>query len=136
MHAGGRPSKRTEELEDQICHGIASGLTNRETAALVGINVDTLYEWLKDEEFADKIEGSCAARTLVRIERVESGAKGWEASAWILERFSPERFARPEIRLQFQMRDNAQTLSMGPNEARLRQQIEERRMLKATNAQP
>jgi hypothetical protein len=130
----GRPSKRTPELEEKICHGIASGLTNRETAALCGINVDTLYEWLKDEKFAEKIEGSCAARTLIRIERVESGARGWEASAWILERFSPERFARPEIRLQ--MRDaNAQTLSMGPNEARLRQQIEARRMLKETNAQ-
>jgi hypothetical protein len=132
MHAGGRPSKRTEELEDRICHGIASGLTNRETAALVGINVDTLYTWLQDPEFEDKVEGSCAARTLVRIERVESGAKGWESSAWILERFSPERFARPEIRLQ--MRDATAQMTMGPNEAKLRQQIEERRMLKAQNA--
>jgi hypothetical protein len=129
----GRPSKRTPELEDQICHGIASGLTNRETAALVGINVDTLYEWLKDDAFADKIEESCAARTLVRIERVESGAKGWEASAWILERFSPERFARPEVRLQ--MREaNAQTL-MGPNELKIRTEIQARRMLKE-NAHP
>ena len=127
----GRPSKRTEELTEKLCHGIASGLTNREVAALCGINPDTLYEWLKDEEFSDRVEGACAARTLIRIERVESGAKGWESSAWILERFSPERFARPEIRIQ--MRDgNAQTL--GPNEAKMRMEIQARRALKEANA--
>jgi hypothetical protein len=97
---GGRPSKRTPEITARICEAISYGLTQKETAALVEINVDTLLEWGKLAEFASAVEGAKSARKLTWLKAVANGDQGWQSKSWLLERQDPARFARPEIQLQ------------------------------------
>jgi len=40
-HPGGRPTKRTSEITEQICAAISYGLTDEEVAAMVGIDDST-----------------------------------------------------------------------------------------------
>ena len=47
----GRPTKRTPEMVAQIAEAISLGLNDEETAALVGIERNTLINWKKDPEF-------------------------------------------------------------------------------------
>jgi hypothetical protein len=104
----GRPlgsTKRTEELTARIAEWISYGLSNKEVCALAHIHPDTFYEWSKDEEFAEAIEEAIAQRTLQRIKTIDRGDKNWVSTAWILERMFPHRFARPEVALQFRMKD-------------------------------
>src|SRR5438309_5948712 len=44
-HPGGRPTKRTPEITEQICEGISYGLRDEEVAAMVGIDDSTLTCW-------------------------------------------------------------------------------------------
>lgn len=98
-HPGGRPSKRTLKLTKQICEAISYGLTDEETAALVGIDDSTFTRWKKDPEFCRAIKKAQATRLLIRLKRIEKGESGWQGTAWALERH-PERFGSPEARLR------------------------------------
>jgi hypothetical protein len=93
----GRPTKRTPEVVAKITEAIAIGLTDEEASLLAGINPDTMTEWRKDPEFSGAIKRAAAERLLMRLERIESGAQGWQGTAWALERLYPARFARPEV---------------------------------------
>ena len=93
----GRPTKRTPEVVAKIAEAIAIGLTDEEASLLAGINPDTMTEWRKDPEFSGAIKRATAERLLMRLERIESGAQGWQGTAWGLERLYPARFARPEV---------------------------------------
>jgi hypothetical protein len=99
-HPGGRPSKRTLKLTKQICEAISYGLTDEETAALVGIDDSTFTRWKKDPEFCRAIKKAQATRLLIRLKRIEKGESGWQGTAWALERQDPERFGSPEARLR------------------------------------
>ena len=93
----GRPTKRTPEVAAKIAEAIASGLTDREAGVLAGIRHDTMTEWRKDPEFSEAIEKATAQRLLQRLGRIEAGERGWQGTAWALERLYPARFARPEV---------------------------------------
>ena len=93
----GRPTKRTPEVVAKIAEAVAIGLTDEEASLLAGINPDTMTEWRKDPEFSGAIKRATAERLLMRLERIESGAQGWQGTAWALERLYPARFARPEV---------------------------------------
>jgi hypothetical protein len=99
-HAGGRPTKRTPEVTEQICEGIAYGLTDEEVAALVGIDDSTMTRWKKEPEFCGAIKKAQAIRLLIRLKRIEKGERGWQGTAWAMERQDPERFGSPEARLR------------------------------------
>jgi hypothetical protein len=99
-HPGGRPTKRTAKITEQICEGISYGLTDEEVAALVGIDDYTLTRWKKDPEFCGAIKKAQAARLLIRLKRIEKGEPGWQGTAWAMERQDPERFASPEVQLR------------------------------------
>ena len=99
-HAGGRPTKRTAEMTEQICEAISYALTDDEVAALVGIDDSTLTRWKKEPEFCRAIKKAQAARLLIRLKRIEQGESGWQGTAWALERQNPERFGSPEARLR------------------------------------
>ena len=43
----GRPTKLTSELTEEIAQYLRAGNYIETTAALVGINRDSIYEWLK-----------------------------------------------------------------------------------------
>jgi Bacteriophage CII protein len=77
-HPGGRPTKRTPEITDQISEAISYGLTDEEVAAMVGIDDSTLTRWKKDPEFCGAIKRAVAMRKLDRLKRIESGAIGWQ----------------------------------------------------------
>jgi hypothetical protein len=97
---GGRPTKRTAKITEQICEGISYGLTDEEVAALVEIDASTLTRWKKEPEFCGAIKKAQATRLLIRIKRIEKGESGWQGTAWALERQDPERFGSPEARLR------------------------------------
>jgi hypothetical protein len=99
-HAGGRPTKLTEEMTEQICEAISLGMPDRYVADLVGVEYSTLFRWKQKPAFANAIKTAVATRQLVRLKRVESAEPGWQAASWSLERQCPERFARPEIQIQ------------------------------------
>ena len=99
-HPGGRPTKQTEKIVEQICEGISYGLTDEEVAALVGIDDSTLTRWKKEPEFCGAIKKAQAARLLIRLKRIEKGETGWQGTAWAMERQNPERFGSPEARLR------------------------------------
>jgi hypothetical protein len=99
-HPGGRPTKRTAKMTEQICDGISNGLTDEEVAALVGIDDSTLTRWKKEPEFCGAIKKAVAMRLLIRLKRTEKGESGWQGTAWAMERQNPERFGSPEARLR------------------------------------
>jgi AraC-like DNA-binding protein len=106
-HPGGRPTKRTPEITDQICEAISYGLTDEEVAALAGIDDSTLTRWKKDPEFCGAIKRAVAMRKLDRLKRIESGALGWQGTAWAMERLYPKEFGRPEVLLQYKVAEDA-----------------------------
>jgi len=95
----GRPTKRTPEMVARIAKAISLGLNDEETAALVRIDRHTLLEWNKDPEFSATIKSAVAARLVRRLERIESGANGWQGCAWLTERLLPNRYAKPEVQI-------------------------------------
>jgi hypothetical protein len=95
----GAPTKRTPELIVQIAKAISLGLTDEETCALVGIDPNTLMNWKKDSEFLGAIKSAVAARLVKRLERIETGANGWQGCAWLTERLMPTRYAKPEVQI-------------------------------------
>jgi hypothetical protein len=64
-HPGGRPTKRTAKIVEQICEGMAYGLTDEEVAALVGIDGWTLTRWKKDAEFCGAIKKAQVLESLL-----------------------------------------------------------------------
>ncbi len=133
MHAGGRPTKRTPEITAKICEALSYGLSHEEVAALVGINDDTLFAWKKIPEFAEQMKGAIAARNLIRLKKIETGAFGWQGTAWAMERQYPLRYSKPEVQLQINMNGDIPA-GMGPNEYRLRQEMEIRKTLRDKEA--
>jgi adenylyl- and sulfurtransferase ThiI len=99
-HPGGRPTKRTAKITEQICEGISYGLTDEEVAALVGIDDSTLTRWKKEPEFCGAIKKAQAIRKLSRLKRIEKGESGWQGTAWAMERQHPEQFGPPEVQLR------------------------------------
>jgi hypothetical protein len=83
----------------RIAKAISLGLNDEETAALVRIEPDTLVNWKKDPEFFGAIKSAVADRMVKRLERIESGANGWQGCAWIIERLMPARYAKPEVQI-------------------------------------
>ena len=99
-HPGGRPTKRTAKMTEQICEGISYGLTDEEVAALVGIDDSTLTRWKKEPEFSGAIKKAVATRKLGRLKRIEKGEPGWQGTAWAMERQYPEQFGPPLVQLR------------------------------------
>jgi hypothetical protein len=58
----------------------------------------------------------------MRLSRIESGADGWQGTAWLLERLYPTRFSKPEIQISlsnsFNQTFNALSITIAPEEAR------------------
>ena len=81
----------------------------------------------KDPEFSGAIKNAVAARLVKRLERIESGANGWQGTAWIVERLMPNRYSRPEVQISLNSSlsptHNGLTLTISLEEA---QEIEAR----------
>ena len=116
----GRPTKLTKELTEEVAKYLRAGNYIETTAALVGINRDSIYEWLKrgaaeqerlkknprarlrkrEEifvEFSDTVKKAQAQSEAMLVGLVGKAAeKNWTAAAWRLERKFPDKWGRTE----------------------------------------
>jgi len=116
----GRPTKLTKELTEEIAKYLRAGNYIETTAALVGINRDSIYEWLKRGaaeqerlmknprarirkrekifvEFSDTVKKAQAQSEAMLVGLVGKAAeKNWTAAAWRLERKFPDKWGRTE----------------------------------------
>jgi len=116
----GRPTKLTSELTEEIAQYLRAGNYIETTAALVGINRDSIYEWLKRGakeqerlaknprarlrkreaifvEFSDTVKKAQAQSEAMLVGLIGKAAqKNWTAAAWRLERKYPDKWGRTE----------------------------------------
>lgn len=89
--------KYSKELTQTLCEKLRKGLTREDCCYLVGINQDTLYEWLKDPkkpEFSEsvkKAEAEFKETNLFIIQK--ASVKSWQAAGWLMERRYPKEWA-------------------------------------------
>jgi hypothetical protein len=118
----GRPTKQTEEVVQKIANAIALGLADDEAASLAGVSDMTLTTWRRDPAFLGKIKNAVSTRLAMRLSRIESGANGWQGTAWLLERLYPTRFSKPEIQISlnnsFSQTVNALSITISKDEVR------------------
>ena len=106
--AGGRPSKLTDELCDNICQNIREGNTLQYSVQKEGIHYSTYRLWMKKGEesktqtgkFFEFYEAIKKAQSEGKNNLVkgieEHGKKNWQALAWLLERMYPSEFGRTQ----------------------------------------
>jgi transposase-like protein len=97
-------SKFTPELGEQIVAFLREGVTVDDAAALSRIHDDTLRGWLAKAEgenappeFVAFAAATKEARALARLDAlriVRLAQKGWQASAWFLERSATNDWGR------------------------------------------
>lgn len=104
----GRRPKLTPEIQERICNLLKLGNYKETAARASGIAVSTLYLWMDKgrqdveaeiesaySEFLEAIESAEADGEAGLLLKVRSAAnESWQAAAWMLERKSPERYAR------------------------------------------
>jgi hypothetical protein len=102
---GGRPTKLTDNLTDQVVELLEAGVP-RETAALaLGLGASTFYDWMRrgdpsgtakkdssHREFRERVEQACREGERRLVEKI-AGDSDWRAQAWLLARLNPDRFA-------------------------------------------
>jgi hypothetical protein len=115
---GGRPTKLTATVQDTICEALRRGCYYETAAALAGISIRTLRNWLRagararDDEAHGRVLDPyerLLAEFLVACRQAEAemehtalgeisrhGEKEWTAHAWRLERRWPEKYGRRE----------------------------------------
>jgi transposase len=106
-NVGGRPSKRTPEVEKAICDAIRRGHYMEHAAPLAGVSKATVYSWLQSAEAGDpeyagfldavrSAEAEAVDRALSDIENAAGGkdAAPWTNRAWWLERRHTRLFGR------------------------------------------
>lgn len=90
----------SDELWDRVIAAIASGLTNQDACAAVGIGKTSFYARLKeDEAFSAKVDKAQVSFKLKHLRNIDQATlNDWKASAWLLERkFKNEFSLRTEV---------------------------------------
>lgn len=81
--------------------GYKLGGTDASAAAHAGMSADSLRRWRQDDEdFNAACEMASAEFENIQLGRINKAAKEpkhWTASAWLLERIRPERYARGKV---------------------------------------
>lgn len=120
MNKGGRPTKLTPELQDEIVKVIRAGNYIETAAAYVGLSKNTIYDWMKRGarekqrialeprkkpskkelpylEFSDAIQKALAHSEVRDVAIIGKAAEeNWQAAAWRLERKFPDRWGRKD----------------------------------------
>jgi len=104
---GGRPTKLTKKLHEEVVSYLRNGNYLETAAALAGLDVSTIRRWLKRGERAasgpyaefctavKSAESAAEAKSLMRI-RMAGTSGVWQADAWYLERKFPSKWGRWE----------------------------------------
>ena len=102
---GGRPTKLTPLIQEEVCKALKAGMYMETAAAYAGIDKDTLYDWLKKgargesrehTKFSDSVKRAVAEAELTDLLMIKKAASEgtWQAAAWRLERRFRERWGR------------------------------------------
>lgn len=98
-HGRGKATKRTPSTRAELLKLIRIGLADIDACNSVGVGTSFFYQWIQDDlEFAEEImrargEAVAALHAKVAI----AGSEDWRASAWLLSRRYPERYAERRI---------------------------------------
>lgn len=99
-HRGGRPSKYSLAVAARICRAVRKGCSRDAAASLAGITSATLYSWQNwFPEFLDRLQKADSrfeAECVSNIRRAGRSRRNWTASAWLLERKFPHRYAKTD----------------------------------------
>lgn len=105
-----RPSKLTPEITERVAALIRAGNTVEIAAQAMGISRATFFSWMNRGEdarpespygqFRGAIEQARAEAEATLVTRIAKAAANgsWPAAAWLLERGSPERWAKTSER--------------------------------------
>jgi transposase len=120
MDKGGRPTKLTPELQEELCKVIRAGNYIETACAYVGINKSSVYDWMKRGarekqriaaegkkkptkrelpfvEFSNAIEKALSHSEVRDVAIIGKAAEqNWQAAAWRLERKFPDRWGRKD----------------------------------------
>lgn len=97
-------AKFNEKTIEMILKARESGLNQKESAEVAGINEATLYKWLnkgkkarrgKYRDFYNDFQMAKNRNKLFHLKKIHE-AEAWTASAWYLERVYPEEFGRKD----------------------------------------
>jgi hypothetical protein len=96
LGTGGRPTKRTAELEAELLAAIEGGATFGLACELVSISYVIFCLWRRqDPDFAARIDAASARGDMARLKTInEHGEQDWRAPAWLLERRRPLEYGR------------------------------------------
>lgn len=107
----GRPSKLTQEVQDQIVQILQAGNWLETASAYAGVDPSTVRRWMAKGEGEDAEEpyrAFCAAIKQARAQAeiravtlIQKAAQDgtWQASAWYLERSHPDRWGRKRLEI-------------------------------------
>ena len=95
--------KLTDQLISDAVQCKRNGMTNKDTAAYIGISEATFYAWAnqpkgdKQVEFSEALKKAEADfKAALRSRIIKASDTSWQAAAWMLERLYPEEYAKPE----------------------------------------
>ncbi len=106
---GGRPTKLTPEVQEQVCTAIRAGNTFEAAAAYGGISPASFYSYMdkgrqsyekgkRRTKFTEFLEEVTRAKSTAEVALVaninKAGDKDWRAHAFLLERRNPEDWGR------------------------------------------
>lgn len=86
-----------KDVRERFLAHLRSGLTIPIAAGISGISASCAYLWLAEDGFGERAQIAIEAgraKILARIRKAGRDPKHWLANAWILERTSPQQFAR------------------------------------------
>ena len=96
MPRTGRPRALDDTKRSTVCAIVAHGGSLEEAAQHVGCALSTLHrERHRNEVFRKQLHEAQVQATLTPYRQMRSAARrSWRASAWMLERLNPGRYAR------------------------------------------
>ena len=114
---GAKPKTNQEYFDnlkkklDEICKGVAIGLTLTDACRAAGVDISTFYTWQNKAKvnpdyafFNDKVDEARAQGERMLAGRItEHSKKDWRAAAWLLERRNNAVWGRKDVISLFQM---------------------------------
>lgn len=106
---GGRPTKLTPELQEDIVKYLRLGNYVETVCAIVGINKTTFYDWMRQgarakrstnkmAQFSHAIKAAMALGEAADLAVIQQASvRSWQAAAWRLERRYPGRWGRKDV---------------------------------------
>jgi len=107
---GGLP---TDVLEKVLMY-LSINLTKRESCLRVGISYDYLQHLCTNniENINDKVENAQLGSKIHHLKKIHKAGRGWQASAWFLERADRKNYGR-ELQLTDDQGEDKQKIKIG-----------------------